>query len=114
MTRRTQVVMRFDKRLGVPEQKLLIPNTNTVGVIMQRVRERFLHDNKRVTKHVALFLFFSTDKEQRMFPVSMALEDIAKEMGGPDYLLIDVGMENAFGRLPGADSALRPRRPCKA
>ena len=97
--RRVHVIMRFDKRTGVPEQKLLIPNTNTVATIMQRVRERFLSDCKHITKHTALFLFFSTDLTQRMFPVTSTLQDIFVEMGEPDVIVVDVAMENTFGAI---------------
>ena len=97
---RVHVIMRFDKRTGVSEQKLLLPGTNTVGTIMQRTRQRFLSDCKYVTKHTALFLFFSTDMAQRMFPVTTTLHDIFKEMGEPDILVVDVAMENSFGTYP--------------
>lgn len=97
--RRVHVIMRFDKRTAVPEQKLLIPSTNTVATIMQRVRDRFLVDCKHVTKHTALFLFFSTDLAQRMFPVTATLQDIFLEMGEPDVIVVDVAMENTFGSV---------------
>lgn len=96
--KRARIFMRFDKRIGVPEQQLLIPTTNTVAVIMQRIRERFLADCKHITKHTAVFLFFSTDNTQRMFPVTTTLHDIIQEMGGPDILVIDVAIENTFGK----------------
>ena len=107
---RIHVIMRFDKRTGVPVQKLLIPGTNTVGTIMQRTRQQFLSDCKHVTKHTGLFIFFSTDVEQRMFPVTTTLHDIFLDLGAPDVIVADVAMENAFGTDPEqSDRCTRPR-----
>jgi hypothetical protein len=88
--------MKFDKRLKVDEKKLLIPETNTVGLIMQRIRDRYLNATD-VHPSTGMFLFFSTGEDQRLFPVTSAMGDIWKSMGEPTRIQIDVAVENTFG-----------------
>lgn len=92
---RIPVVMKFDKRIGVDEKKLLIPETNTVAIIMQRVRERYIQS--KVNAATAIFLFFSTGDDQRMFPVNSPMGEIRNALGNPTLIQIDVAVENTFG-----------------
>lgn len=95
--KRIPTIMKFDKRMKIDEKKLLIPHTNTVGLIMQRIRDRYLKPND-VPPSTGVFLFFSTGDEQRLFPVTSTMGEIWKTMGEPTRIQIDVAVENTFGR----------------
>lgn len=94
--KRIPTIMEFDKRLKLEAKKLLIPETNTVGLIMQRIRERYLKSTD-VPPSTGIFLFFSTGDDQRLFPVTSTIGEIWKTMGEPTRIQIDVAVENTFG-----------------
>lgn len=93
---RIPTIMKFDKRIKLDEKKLLIPETNTVGVIMQRLRERYLKSTD-IHPSTGVFLFFSTGEEQRLFPVTSTIGYIWRTLGEPTMIQIDVCVENTFG-----------------
>ena len=94
--KRIPTIMEFDKRIKLDSKKLLIPETNTVGVIMLRIRERYLKSTD-VHPSAGVFLFFSTGEEQRLFPVTSTMGEIWETMGEPTLIQIDVAVENTFG-----------------
>ena len=94
--RRIRTIVKFDKRISLADKKLLIPENNTVGLIMHRIRERYIHESV-TNSSTAIFILFSTDLEQRMFPTNATMGEISNSLGSPTMIQIDVAIENTFG-----------------
>ena len=94
--RRIRTIVKFDKRISLADKKLLIPENNTVGLIMHRIRERYIHESV-TNSSTAIFIFFSLVFVLCMFSRYGTMGDISNSLGSPTMIQIDVAIENTFG-----------------
>tara|TARA_Y100000389_G_scaffold200338_1_gene240555 strand:+ start:4685 stop:4990 length:306 start_codon:yes stop_codon:yes gene_type:complete len=90
------VLVDFDSVFEIPQKKIMVKSSYTVGMIMQKLRMKWISDMD--AKH-AIFLFFK-DLETNshiLQPVHKTIGTISEEMNNPSYIQIYVKMENTFG-----------------
>lgn len=90
------VIVDFDKLFNISQKKIMIKQSYTVGMIMQKIRLKWISetDSKQ-----AMFLFFkdSANDSYILQPVNKSLSEISFEMGNPALIQIFVKLENTFG-----------------
>lgn len=90
------VLVDFDNVFNIPQKRIMIKQSYTVGMIMQKIRLKWISetDSKQ-----AMFLFFKDPKNDSFIlqPINKSLSTISLEMGNPAMIQIFVKLENTFG-----------------
>lgn len=89
------VLIHFETSFDLGSQKVKIKPDYTVGMIMYKIREKFIqNDSKR-----AMFLFFHDSKTNSSLlqPTHKKIIDIYNELNKPVWIEIHVKHENTFG-----------------
>jgi hypothetical protein len=90
------MVFDFEGTVAQPRHKALVPEHNTVAMIMQNVRTRWLTD---VKPHEALFILFRMDDDYMLMPISSTLREISNQIGNKENepVYATVRSEATFG-----------------
>lgn len=90
------VLVDFDNAFNISQKKIMIKPSYTVGMIMQKIRLKWISD---IDSKKAMFLFFKDLKHNShiLQPVNKTLSAISKEMNNPSVIQIFVKLENTFG-----------------
>lgn len=94
--KRIYVVIDFDSRIDEYQKRVLISDYYTVGMLMFKIRQKWLLD---LHETEAMFLMFNdTSKHGYILqPVTKTLAEIQRDFGNPAVINISVRLENAFG-----------------
>lgn len=94
--KRIPMVFDFEGTVAQPRHKALVPEHNTVAMIMQNVRTRWLTD---VKPHEALFILFRMDDDYMLMPISSTLREISNQIGNKENepVYATVRSEATFG-----------------
>jgi hypothetical protein len=94
--RRIPVVFNFEGTVAQSQRKALVPEHNTVAMIMQSIRARWLTD---VKPHEALFILFRVDDDYMLMPISSTLREISNQIGNKENepVFATVRSEATFG-----------------
>ena len=90
------VLIDFENAFNIAQKRIMIKQTYTVGMIMQKIRIKWISqtDSKK-----AMFLFFKEPKNNSFVlqPVNKTISSISQEMNNPSFVEIFVKFENTFG-----------------
>jgi len=90
------VILDFDNSFNIPQKRIMIKQSYTVGMIMQKIRLKWISE---VDSKKAMFLFFKdlNNDSYLLQPVNKTLSLISQEMNHPSFINICVKLENTFG-----------------
>lgn len=90
------VILDFDNSFNIPQKRIMIKQSYTVGMIMQKIRLKWISE---VDSKKGMFLFFKdlNNDSYLLQPVNKTLSLISQEMNHPSFINICVKLENTFG-----------------